>query len=74
MDTEITKSDALAQYKNQAALAEALGVTRQAVSKYPYGPPLPELWQMKLRFLLKPEVFGVNPPKKRAAHAQKAAA
>ena len=64
MDTEITKSDALAQYKNQAELAKALGVTRQAVSKQPHNAALPELWQMKLRFLLKPEIFGKAPPKK----------
>ncbi len=62
--SEITKQEAVAAYDgNQAALARALGVTRQAVNAMPDG-PLPERYALKLRFVLKPDVFGVE-----SAHA-----
>lgn len=54
----ITKQQALAAYGgSQAALGRALGVTRQAVHAMPGG-PLPERYALKLRFVLKPDVFG----------------
>lgn len=54
----VSKEEALAAYGgNQAALGRALGVTRQAVHALPSG-PLPERYALKLRFVLKPEVFG----------------
>lgn len=57
----ITKSDAIKAYGGNASrLAKALGVTRQAVHKIPDG-PLPERWELKLRFVLLPEVFGMLP-------------
>jgi DNA-binding XRE family transcriptional regulator len=53
----ISKSQALAAYANsQADLARALGVSRQAVHKLPDG-PIPERWELKLRYELKPDVF-----------------
>jgi hypothetical protein len=55
---EITKEEALAAYAgNQAALGRALGVTRQAVHAMPDG-PIAEGYALKLRFVLKPDVFG----------------
>lgn len=58
---EITKEQAVAAYGgNQAALARALGVTRQAVSAWPDG-LIDERHALKLRFMLKPEVFGDQP-------------
>ena len=54
----ISKSQALAAYDNkQVDLARALGVSRQAVSKLKDG-PIPERWELKLRYELKPELFG----------------
>lgn len=53
----ISKTDALQAYGgNGAALARALGLTKQAVSAMPEGPLL-ERHALKLRFVLKPEVF-----------------
>lgn len=53
----ISKSAALSAYDgNGAALARALGLTKQAVSAMPDGPLL-ERHALKLRFVLKPEVF-----------------
>lgn len=55
---EITKAEAVDAYGgNQAALARALGVTRQAVSAMAEG-PLAERYALKLRYVLKPELFG----------------
>lgn len=54
----ITKQQALSAYGgSQAALGRALGVTRQAVHAMPDG-PLAEGHALKLRFVLKPDVFG----------------
>jgi len=57
----VTKSLALALYGNNgAALARALGVSRQRISKLKPG-QLPERMALKLRFVLKPEVFTSEP-------------
>jgi len=54
---EITKKAAIRVFGSQSNLARALKVTRQAVSKVPDG-ALPELWQMKLRYEIRPDVWG----------------
>lgn len=57
----ISKTEAVAAYGgSQAALARALGVSRQAVHKQPEG-PIPELWELKLRYELRPDIFGPSP-------------
>lgn len=57
---QITKREALAAYGNsQAALARALGVSRQAVHKAPNG-AIPEVWELKLRYELRPDLFGTH--------------
>lgn len=54
---KVEKSQALAAYGgNGAALARALGITRQAVSAMPDG-LLDERHAMKLYFVLKPDFF-----------------
>lgn len=54
----ITKAEALAAYDNNGAeLGRALGITRQAVYAWPPEGPIPQEHALKLRFLLKPEVF-----------------
>ncbi len=59
---QIMKADAVAAYGgNQAALAKDLCLSRQAVSAWPDG-PIAEGYALKLRFVLKPEVFGSGVP------------
>lgn len=51
---KITKKQALAAYDNSVkALADALGISHQAVYKWPSG-PIPEEQTLKLYFMLKP--------------------
>ncbi|HNR91605.1 MAG TPA: helix-turn-helix domain-containing protein [Dokdonella sp.] len=60
MEKKILKSEAVAAYGgNQAALAKALGISRQAVHKAPEG-PVHESWELKLRYKLRPDLFGPN--------------
>jgi hypothetical protein len=62
MDKPITKAQAIAAYDgNAAALARALGVSRQSVHKLKEG-PLPERWTLKLRYVLLPQVFAEPAP------------
>lgn len=63
----ISKQQALAAYDNsQSALAKALGVSRQAVHKLPDG-DVPERWALKLRYELRPEIFGAHRRAKKEA-------
>jgi len=55
--TIITKERAVGLFGgNQAALARALDIGRAAVSKWPDG-PIPEVYALKIRYVLRPEVF-----------------
>jgi len=56
---DITKEQAIGIYLTQSNLARALGISRQAVSDWPNGKPIPEAQALKLRFILKPELFKV---------------
>ncbi|HLT04801.1 MAG TPA: hypothetical protein VK019_07535 [Pseudomonas sp.] len=61
MNEPITKEQALAAYENDTkALAAALGITRSAIYQWADG-PIPEAQALKLRYVLKPEVFGPDP-------------
>ena len=54
----ITKAEALAAYDdNASALARDLGITPQAIYQWEEG-PIGEVHALKLRFVLKPDVFG----------------
>jgi hypothetical protein len=65
MDKPISKDEALAAYGGDTlALAEALGITRSAIYQWPDG-PIPQAQALKLRYVLKPDVFG--PPAEQAA-------
>ena len=56
----ITKVEAIAAYDgNASALARALKVTPSAVYQWPDG-PIADVYALKLRFVLKPDVFGVS--------------
>jgi DNA-binding transcriptional regulator YdaS (Cro superfamily) len=54
---EITKQQAVEMFGTQANLARALGIAKSAVSQWADG-PIPELQAMKIRFVLKPHLFG----------------
>lgn len=59
---QITKAEALDAYGGDvAALARALKITRAAIYQWPAG-PIGEVHALKLRFVLKPDVFGGNLP------------
>jgi len=51
-----TKAQAISLYPTQTELAEALGISKSAVSNWPDGPIL-EVHDLKLRYELKPEAF-----------------
>jgi DNA-binding XRE family transcriptional regulator len=54
----ISKSDALRLYGgNQAALARAVGVTRQRIHKIKPDGDLPERLALRLRFVTRPDAF-----------------
>lgn len=63
MDTiQITKEEALEAYGGDvAALARALNITRAAIYQWAPG-PIGEVHALKLRFVLKPDVFGSRLP------------
>ena len=68
MATEpITRKQAVAAYGSVSALAKALGISRTAVYLWPEDAPIPELQSLKLRYELRPDVFGPAPDKKEAA-------
>jgi len=52
----LSKSEAVALFKNKAELARVLGISRAAVSKWP-DEKIPEAQALKIRFVLKPEAF-----------------
>ena len=60
----ITKEEAISAYSgNASALAKALGITPSAVYQWSEG-FIAERWALKLRFILRPDVFGPPPPNK----------
>lgn len=58
---EIIKEDAIAAYGTGVALAEALKIAPEAVYQWKDGQPIPEKQALKLRYVLKPLIFGPNP-------------
>jgi DNA-binding transcriptional regulator YiaG len=55
--TVITKEQAVSLFGTQSALAEALGITKGAVSQWRDGEPIPEAQALKLRYEIAPEAF-----------------
>lgn len=69
---DISKRDAIAAYGTQQALADALGISRPAVAMWSDDRPIPKEHALRLRYELKPDVFGnvdakAKATKKRAA-------
>ena len=67
MDIEpISKSQAIEAYGgNASALARALGITPSAIYQWPDG-PVAEVYALKLRFVLKPHLFALEPSESRS--------
>jgi DNA-binding transcriptional regulator YdaS (Cro superfamily) len=63
----IQKKDAIAAYGTQQALADALGISRTAVTMWSDDKPIPAEHDLRLRYELKPDVFGATPAKSEAA-------
>lgn len=59
---DILKKDAIAAYGTQQALADALGISRTAVTMWPADKPIPNEHRMRLQYELKPDVFGELQP------------
>lgn len=57
---EITKEKAIELYGSRVRLAEALGISKAAISQWADGEPIPEAQALKIRFILKPEAFDEN--------------
>ncbi|GLQ96441.1 hypothetical protein GCM10007863_08590 [Dyella mobilis] len=66
----IYKHEAVAAYGSQQALADALGISRTAVTMWPGEEPIPEVHELKLRYELKPQIFG---PRDHGSPGQEAA-
>ncbi|KAF1045637.1 hypothetical protein [Xylophilus sp.] len=55
----MTKSELLSRLCiRQSELARLLGVSRSAVAQWPDDQPIPEKQELKLRYELRPDVFG----------------
>lgn len=47
-------------YKTKTRIAELFGISKQAVSKWAMDAPIPEVYELKLKHEIAPEVFGVG--------------
>ncbi len=54
---DIQKAEAIGMFRNKAQLARALGITRQAIDRWPDDKPIPEKHALKIRFVLRPELW-----------------
>jgi hypothetical protein len=59
---DITKAEVLRVYGTHQAAADALGITRTAVTMWPEDQPIPERHALRLRYELRPDVFGDTAP------------
>jgi len=57
-ETVITRRRAVEVYGGVSKLAEALGISRAAIYLWPEDDPIPELQALKLKYELRPDVFG----------------
>lgn len=63
MNAPITKRTLLAAqhkgqplFKNDAAISRTLGVAKSTVTRWPLDNPIPELYELRLRYRLMPRV------------------
>jgi hypothetical protein len=64
---DIYKREAVAAYGTQQALADALGIGRTAVTMWQDDLPIPKEHELRLRYELRPDLFGESPAKTQAA-------
>ena len=55
---DIYKRDVLSVFGTQQAVADALGIGRTAVTNWPDDKPIPERHALRLRYELRPDIFG----------------
>lgn len=53
----MTKREALAHFKNASEMAEALGISRSAVSQWGDDDQIPPVHELRIRYELRPEAF-----------------
>lgn len=53
----MTKQEAVQLFRNQSDLAEALGISRSAVSQWDDEAHIPEVHELRIRYVLRPEHF-----------------
>lgn len=58
---DISKKEAIEAYGTQQALADALGISRTAVTMWSDDRPIPKEHQLRLKYELRPDVFGDQP-------------
>lgn len=64
----MTKEQAIALYGSPEELRKALGLkSRHAVYMWPDGEPIPEKHELRIRYVLKPEIGGGRISKGKAA-------
>ena len=56
-DCQILLEDAVRLFGTKSKLARALGINRQAITKWSDGEPIPALRAMQIRYELRPEAF-----------------
>lgn len=56
----MTKSEAIALFKNASDLAAQLGISRSAVSQWPESAAIPREHELAIRFVLRPDAFGAG--------------
>ena len=56
MSRRLSKQEAIALFSSAKELAEALGISKSAVSQWPDG-PIPDNHDLRIRYVLKPEQF-----------------
>lgn len=54
---DIQKKQAIAAYGTQQALADALGISRTAVTMWSEDRPIPNEHALRLRYELRPDIF-----------------
>lgn len=57
----ILKEQAVSAYGTQQALADALGIGRTAVTMWRDGKAIPREHELRLRYELRPDIFGSAP-------------
>lgn len=58
----MNKDAAISLFGSVSKLADALGISSQAVSMWPADKPIPEVHRLKIRYELRPDAFAEPSP------------